>query len=64
MSIPYAALINLFHIIVVSPFLAYLYYKRCKNEPLPDSLYTLIIILAFVVLIYHAYRFTKNIKKS
>jgi hypothetical protein len=46
--------INLFHILVVAPLLLYVGYNKGAT---PEFIFTLLIIMAVLVLLYHGYRY-------
>ena len=46
-------IIALFHVLVIVPFLFYIYYNRASN---PECVYTTVLLVGLFVLIYHSYK--------
>ena len=47
--------INYFHIIGVAPLLGYIGYLGYQNQPIGQNLGLFLILLAIIIVIYHAY---------
>jgi uncharacterized membrane protein len=45
--------VALFHVLVISPFLLYVFFNRASN---PEWIYTTLLIVGLFVLVYHAYK--------
>ncbi len=52
-------LINLLHIIIIAPFLAYIAYMGYNQKPVSKFVYILLFLLAIWAFIYHIYKMIK-----
>lgn len=46
-------IVALFHVLLVAPFLLYVFYNRASN---PEWVYTTLLVLGLFVLVYHSYK--------
>jgi len=52
--------INLFHVLVVGPFLGYIAYQNIQLQPIPPAVYYVLLVLVIVMMIYHVYRYAEK----
>lgn len=57
MQLSRGAIVNLFHIFVVSLLLIYVGYKKNRT---PEWAYTALLVLGVLALIYHSYRLSQR----
>ncbi len=54
--------VNLFHVLVVAPLLAYIGYRSFRNLHIQGWLAVLLLFLSVGVLGYHGYKFYQRVK--
>jgi membrane-bound metal-dependent hydrolase YbcI (DUF457 family) len=51
--------INLFHLLAVAPFLAYIGYNNIQGNKLDEKFYYAMVVIAILVFVYHGYRLSQ-----
>lgn len=65
MSAPqYSSYVNLFHALIIAPFLLYIGIAGYLGKRIPSFVFVLLIVLAVLALLYHSARYYKSVKSS
>ena len=49
----------LFHALIVGPLLAYIGYKGSQT---PEAIFKILLVFGIIVILYHGYMYSKNMK--